>query len=154
MATGRPDYYSAVDITLQALSQLIVRPKFGGAIIESGSKEIVASVANNLAAVSGKGMVYGGAVWLDYTSTQANSVVSLIVDMQEINDLSFLRMNEYGINRARTAVVTLNKYDAVNFVYSAGISYGVTFESGITLTYTEEHGTTPTVHYILVYTLI
>jgi len=131
-----------------------MRPRYGGALIAAGQVEVTASVQTNLAAIYGKGMIYGGAVWLDYNKTQANSRVLLGCEGVAITDLSFYRMLEYKIENPRIMPVTINKFDGINFVYSAGISYGITFEISLILNYFEQHGFTPTVHYRLVYTLI
>ena len=32
MASGLPDYYRGVDVAYQALSEMIVRPKYGGVV--------------------------------------------------------------------------------------------------------------------------
>jgi len=154
MATGLPDYYRGVDVAYQALSQMVVRPKYGGGLIASGSIEVVANVQTNLVAIDGKGMIYGGTVWLDYTLTQANSRVLLGVEGVAITDLSFLRLNEYHINKPASLPVFIQRYDPISFIYSVGISYGVTFESSCIVNYLEQHGTTPTVHYRLIYALI
>lgn len=142
MAGGLPDYTRDI------------RPRYGGALVLSGSKQVTKNTHNVLAGVDGKGMIYGGTVWLDYTHTQANSEVRIMPDDQVLQSLSFYRMLEYGIDKPRSSVVTLNKYDSVNHVYSVGISYGITFEISLELAYNEQNGFTPTVHYRLVYTLI
>lgn len=154
MTSGLPDYYRGVDIAFQALSEVTNRPKYGGAILAWGSLAVTASVQNTLVGISGKGMIYGGAVWLDYTLTQANSQVWLGIDGYTVTNLSFLRLSDYNILKARSWPVSLLKYDGVSFIYSVGISYGVTFETELVLAYYEQHGTTPTVHYRLVYALI
>lgn len=154
MASGRADYHVGVDVAYQALTEMIVRPKYGGGLIASGSKEVTASIQNTLVSIAGTGMTYGGSVWLDYTLTQANSRVLLGCEGVAITDLSFKRLNDYRITKPASSVVFLNRYDPISFIYSVGISYGVTFESSLILNYLEEHGTTPTVHYRLIYALI
>jgi len=154
MASGLPDYYRGVDVAYQALAQMIVRPKYGGALLAWGSKYCTANTQNTLVGIAGKGMVYGGAVWLDYTSTQSNSQVWLGIDGYTLTNLSFERLVQYGIDKPRSWPVSVNKKDSVNWVYSVGISYGITFETQVVLAYLEEHGTRPTVHYRLVYSLI
>lgn len=154
MVSGLPDYYRGVDITLQALSELIVRPKYGGALLAWGSKTVTKDVQNTLVGIAGKGMIYGGAVWMDYNLTQADSQVWLGIDGYTTTNLSWARLKEFGMTQPRTWPVSLLKYDSVNFIYCAGISYGITFETQVVLAYYEQNGFTPTVHYRLVYTLI
>lgn len=154
MVSGLPDYYRGVDIAYQALGEMIVRPKYGGAVLATGSKYCTANVQNTLVGVNGKGMIYGGAVWLDYTSAQADSEVWLGIDGYTISNLSFERLLAYGINQPRSWPVSLICADHINHIYGVGISYGITFESQLVLAYYEQNGTRPTVHYRLIYTLI
>lgn len=154
MASGLPDYCRGIDVAYQALSEMTVRPKYGGALLDSGSEEAWSDRTLPLDLISGKGMLYGGVVWLEYTSSQSNSIVWLQLDGVQINDLSFWRLQHYGINKPRSAVVTINKFDSTNYIYSVGFSYGLTFDSFLRLLYEEKHGTTPTIHWRLVYALL
>lgn len=154
MASGLPDHYRGVDVAYQALSEMTVRPKYGQVFLKSGSEEANPNSDQILTLITGKGMIYGGVVWLDYTSTQANSYIKLLLDAEQMNDLSFLRLNEYRITNPRSSVVTINKYDSVNYVYSVGISYGLTFDSYLMLVYSNDYANTPTIHYRIVYTLL
>lgn len=154
MAHGLPDFYRGMDVAYQMLSEMIVRPKYGGALLAWGSRECAAGVQTTLLGVAGKGMIYGGAIWLDYTSTQSNSQPWLGIDGYTLTNLSFERLMEYGINEPRAWPLALHKKDSVKWVYSVGVSYGITFEESVVLAYYEQHGTTPTVHYRLVYALI
>lgn len=154
MAKGLPDYNRGVDIKYQELNQVTTRPKYGGGIMKPGIVEVTASDYTLLRLVNGKGMLYGGALWLDYKFTQANSQVWLKTDNYVLNDLSFIRLSEYGIDNPRSAPVTLNVFDSENHIYSVGFSYGITFETSLELGYFEKYGKTPTVHYRLMYALI
>lgn len=154
MVSGLPDYFRGVDIAYQALTQQIVRPKYGGALLAWGSSTVTANIQNTLCGINGKGMIYGGAVWFDYNLTQADSQVWLGIDGYTITNLSWARLKEFRITNPRTWPVSLLKYDSENFIYCAGISYGITFETQVVLAYYEQNGFTPTVHYRLVYTLI
>lgn len=154
MASGLPDYFSGVDIAYQALAQVTNRPKYGGAFLTGSVMTVTPSDDTDLIVVSGKGMIYGGLVWLDYTYSQANDEVIIQIDQYNLNDLSFLRLNNYNIQRDRTFPVTLNTYDPTNYIYSVGISFGITFETEVKVIYKETYGRDPTVFYRLVYALI
>lgn len=154
MAAGTPDYYRGVDVAYQALAQMIVRPKYGGAVQVSGNTAVSANGVTLLASISGKGVIYGGSVWLDFTSSQANAEIMMKLDGAFIFSQSFLRMKDYSILNPRSSIITLNKFDGTNFIYSAGLSYGITFESALDLGYNEQQGDTPTVHFNVVYALI
>jgi len=154
MAHGLPDYNRGVDVAYQALSQMIVRPKYGGAVRTSGGLVVTASVETLLCTVSGKGMIYGGWIRLDHTSTQKDSGVIMAVDGDDIFSMSFDGGIKYGITYPRCSPMILQLFDDVNFIYSVGISYGITFETEVKLSYQEEHVQTPSVGYNLVYALI
>lgn len=142
MASGMADYYRGI------------RPSFGGAVLAADQVYVWDGVLTSLVQINGRGMVYGGTVWLDYTSTQANSEVWLGIDGQHIEGLSFVKLNAYNVVKPGSSVISLNKFDGTNFIYSVGIAYGITFETRLDLRYYEKHNTRPTVHYRLVYTLI
>lgn len=154
MASGLADFYRGVDVAYQALGQMIVRPKYGGAEQVNGSVIVDASVATRLVSIQGKGVLYSGTVWLDDTSTQANSSIGMKLDGWFLASLSFVRMNDYGLVNPRSSIFSLNKYDAKNHIYSIGLSYGITFESYLDLYYGETYGRTPNVFYYLAYALI
>lgn len=176
MASGRPDYYIGVDITYQDLAELIVRPqnipqidvdiltqtlsevtnrpKYGGALLVHGSVAVTAGQINTLVGVDGKGMIYGGYVYLDYANSQSAGQVRMLADDQTLNYDSFSLLNNFGVTEPGRSAVFLSKYDDTNFIYCAGLSHGITFETSIELKYFENQGYTPTVHYRLVYALI
>lgn len=139
MAIGLPDY-------LRALTY-----QFGGAEGVGEQKACVPNEITELCKVEGKGIIYGGAVWLDHTSTQGNSVIRLDVDMSLLNDVSLVRMSTYKLERARTLAMSINRYDSTNFIYSVGLSYGITYGKRVILAFQEKHGSNPTVHYRLYY---
>lgn len=142
MTAGMPDYQS------------IVRPKFGGAKCKSGTKYVDANIITDIVDVEGRGIVYGGVLWLDYLTTQANSIVVLTVDKSVLSDLSFVRLSEFCIDAPGKYSLIINLFDHVNYVYSVSVGFGITFEDGIGLSYDEKHGDQPTVHYRLVYALL
>lgn len=142
MAAGMPDYQS------------IVRPKYGGAWSRGGSKYVDANKITDLVYVEGRGILYGGSLWLDFTSTQVDSIPRFTVDKSLLNNLSFHRLDEYCIDRPGTMPLTLNRFDIVNHVYSVSLGYGITFEYGISLSYEEVYNEQVQVHYRLVYALL
>lgn len=142
MASGLPDY------------QRPIRPKFGGGIASAGELLMSAGEINELVSISGKGMIYGGCVYFDYTSTQKASIVKLEVDGEIILGSSFQTLVKYGVTKPRNFPGCLLVYNDVEFVYAVGFSYGLTFETSLKLYYHEIEGTTPTVSYRIIYALI
>lgn len=154
MAHGLPDYYRGVDIAYQALAELITRPKYGGSQAESGTEVIAGSSNADLFTVSGKGMVYGGNVRLDETSVHYTDKVTLVLDGVDLSSLSFQTMNTYSITNPRLFPTPLQKYDNTNHIYSAGFSYGYTFEESVAVNYANNQGDSVTVYYNFYYALI
>lgn len=142
MASGLPDFYRGM------------RPQYGGTIYKEGSEAVLPDAATGLALASGKGMLYGGVVWLDAAETQADSEIRLIIDDEYISNLSFIRMLDYGMTKPGSWLLYLNKFDAINNIYSVGMGFGVTFEDWMLLTYRENYGRTPTVHWRFCYAML
>ena len=153
MAHGLPDWYRGVDIAYQALAMLITRPTYGGAMATSGFKTVTASSSNAVVTVTGEGMLYGGHIYLTSTGTQQNDQPILQIDSQNMSLLTWSQINARVLTRPESNMLFESKYDNVNFIYSAGIEYGITFETNIILQYVEAHGRTPTVWYKLLYAL-
>jgi len=154
MASGLPDYYRGVDVAYQALSQMIVRPKYGGAQSVDGYLAVTASDQSILFTISGKGMIYGGYVKVEFTSSQKDSGFLIYTDGAKFGTAGFEALNMFGITLEHSYPLYLRKYDDVNFVYCMALSHGVTFETSLRLDYLEQHGATPTVWYHVIYALI
>jgi len=154
MASGLPDYYRGVDIAYQALSQMIIRPKYGAAIRTQGMAAVTANAITTIATVAGKGMVYGGLLMLQSAASQRNSAPYIHVDGALLNNLTFFGLQRYGVEGEANYPMKILRYDEVNFIYSVGFLYGITFETSLTITYFEDHGATPVVVSHLVYALI
>jgi len=154
MAHGLPDFYRGVDIAYQALAQLINRPMYGGVSSAVGGQTVLANTDTELASVYGKGMLYGGYLFLDHTSTQKDSRANLIIDDESVSNLKFSDMNKYSLSLPLSSIIHLLKFDDTNFIYSVGISYGITFETSVKIIYTEAHNSTPIVYTKMIYGLI
>lgn len=142
MASGMPDYYRGV------------RPRYGASKTVIGGGAVGANVKTDLVEVTGKGMIYGGNVYLSYTSTQKDGIPILKVDGTEISTINFFTMNFFGLCKGYSYPFSLLVFDDTNFVYSAGVAFGFTFEEGVEVVYDERNGGTPTVVCRLVYALI
>mgnify|MGYP001139474021 CR=1 FL=1 len=139
MGHGLPDFYRGVDIAYQALSELINRPKYGAAQKSFASVWVTPGVITNLISVSGKGIIYGGVLYLSPSTNQEGSSPRLTVDGIFLAGLSFYTLNRYGWNIPQSYVWYLTKYDNVNFVFSVGIGYPITFESSFVVGYKENY---------------
>jgi len=154
MASGLPDYYRGMDVAYQALAEMVVRPKYGGALAEASELVVTGSVLNTLFTVAGKGMIYGGYLWVDYTSSQKDSIVKLEIDGEVLLGESFNGMNIYGVKRPGSFVESLFTFDEINYRYAVGLCYGITFETSLKMHYHELHATTPIVSWRVIYALI
>jgi len=142
MARGTPDYFRTI------------RQVFGAAKLITGSKKVAGSATTELIKINGKGMLYGGFFGLDYTSAQDNSAVIIEIDGATIAAWGFKLMIDWGVIQAGATPMNLLKYDPINYIYSVGIGFGLTFEESVLIKYYETYGTTPTIFFDLVYALL
>jgi len=154
MAHGLPDYYRGVDIAYQALAELIVRPKYGSATPAIASKNVTANDETSIVSVSGKGMLYGGLLYLTPVASQKNDKPYLYCDGSKLSNLSFLTMSDLYISVAYSQAFYNLKYDDANKIYSAAICPYLTFESSFEVAYEETHGNTPMVYVRALYAII
>jgi len=154
MAHGLPDFYRGVDIAYQALSQLIIRPKYGAAQRLFASVWVTPGQITNLASVSGKGIIYGGVLYLDAAVQQKSSMPRLSVDGQVLTGCSFYEINTYAWNKAQSHLYYELKYDDVNFIFSVGLAYPITFESSFVVGYREIYEESVNVACQFVYALV
>lgn len=154
MAHGLPDYYRGVDIAYQALSEMITRPMYGSVRYGRGSIIAAANAPRILFSKHGKGILYGGYVYLDHTSTQEDSSAEIAIDYVSLENSSFKDLCKYSLVKPRSELCYLLKYDNTAFVYAVGLPPGITFETSISLTYTEGHGETPDINFLVAYALV
>lgn len=142
MTSGMPDYLRGM------------RLKHGAPMESAGSKAVASLGYTTLLTVSGKGIIYGGLVFLNHTSSQKSSEVILELDGDRMISMSFTDMNLLGIDVFGIYPQMLRKFDDVNFIYSVGLCYGVTFETSLKVIYNELHGSDPTVFSQLMYAIV
>jgi len=142
MASGAPDWYSQtyvdivaqtlatleVDIILQSLSEVINRPKYGGAELLTSSTACGAGATTSLGSVAGRGVIYGGSIIADDVTTHKDDSVIIVLDSEDIDSLALDNALLYSINKPTSSLVYLLHYDDVNFIYTFGISPNITFE--------------------------
>ena len=142
MVSGTPDYYQTV------------RQTYGAAQILSGGVNVVASVVTELGIVYGKGMIYGGVIYIDEALSQKNSKALMFVDGVQLNIISMLDLNKRNISREDQQPIYITQYNEVNYQYTVCLSQGITFESSFKISYDEEHGDTPSVGFEVFYALV
>lgn len=154
MAKGLPDYYRGVDIILQSIAEITNRPKYGSGQNAAGYHVVTANAQTILAQITGKGMIYGGYVRIEYTSTQAGGGVFLYVDDEKLGSIGFDALRKWGMTVEHSYPVYLRTFDDVNFIYTVAFSHGFTFEESLRLDYIETDGTTPTAWWQIIYALV
>lgn len=115
---------------------------------------VVANVRTSLISVTGKGMIYGGFIALEYTESQANSRPELWVDGVYVANENFVSLKLWGVEKPFNFSLVLAKYNDTAFVYCVEIGCVITFEESVELIYYERHGKTPNVVARLCYALV
>jgi hypothetical protein len=142
MASGLPDYYRGI------------RQRFGAAKRVADSVVLAAFGDETLCDVPGRGVIYGGMVYVSCVSTQATSHIEMYLDGTKIEDLPFGHMLYRGVVKPAAKPIYLIKYDEVLYLYVVGLTPGLTFEESFKLRYNEMDGGAPNVNYDVFYALI
>jgi len=144
-----------LNVKAQDLAEVINRPKYGAATASQGSK--ICAVVNTtvLTTISGKGIIYGGNVYLHPDVSHKNDYVQLIADSAPLIAYIFDNQNKYNLTHPAVSSLFLTCFDDTNFIYSNALSPGVTFETSLELRYyNNEIVDTPTVYYELLYAVV
>lgn len=142
MSSGLPDFLTNI------------RPRYGGAQAESTYKVVTANDQTTLLSITGKGMVYGGFLRLEHTTSQKDSGIWVYVDDEKLSVDTFEALKNYGLDVEHSYAIYLRKCDETNFRYCVALSYGITFESKFEILYSEAHGGTPKVYCRVIYALM
>ena len=142
MTSGTPDYFNTV------------RQNYGAAKQATGAFAAVANDITSLISVVGKGTIYGGSLFLDYTDDQSLSAPRLIIDNEEVGVIDFETINSKGLSKEGCYPFYGLIYDMVNFKYTVGITGGYTFDVMFKIQFEEKHGGTPAVKSYLTYALL
>lgn len=142
MSSGMADY------------QRIIRPKYGAARDFFFLDTIGANIITTLYTLSGKGMIYGGYIWINSANTQQNSVPLLVVDGEILTVLKLKELESMGLDTIYSVPVYLKMYDNVAFEYTVCFTQGITFETGFEVRFHERGGSNPLLWSQLFYALI
>lgn len=154
MAKGYPDWRLNVDVSGQLISEIINRPKFGGAQVLQYYAAIPASQNTSLGSVEGKGMVYGGFINVQGVATQKADNIRIYVDGTFLANAPISMLNAFSITSEHSYPIYELSYDNSAFIYNIAFSHGITFETSIEIKYEEMYGRTPTVSMDFIYALI
>lgn len=143
-----------IDVNAQSLGEVTNRPKYGGAVTTIGGVAVTANDRTTLATVSGKGMLYGGVIFLWASGSQKTAYPLLQVDGELIAHMKFETLMRLGINKPFAYPLFLLMYDDVEYEYCVAVMQNITFETSFDLIYDEREGATPTVYFHVCYALI
>jgi len=148
-----------LNIKAQDLAELINRPKYGAAHAEGADVTLSPHQTYTLYNISGKGIVYGGAVWTPNPPVptgvnQADSTVTVLADGEGLNATRFAHLNTLGLLVPTSMVTYLTAYDTTNHIYAVAITPGITFETSLKVLYIENNGQAPSVGATLLYALL
>lgn len=136
MAKGAPDYYSTVNIRLQELARLLVRPVYGSALTDTYIDFIAADSTVTLFELTGSGQIYGVSInSASPDESLASNKVDIWVDgeRQFMESLLWLNAGPSQLDRGLFPVCT--QYDDVDFFYTVVIPGEVTFEESFKIRY-------------------
>lgn len=143
-----------LNVKAQDLAELVSRPRYGDVGRFVYSHAVTANDSTLIGEVAGRGQIYGGALYLDAAASQRADYVRLLVDDFWLPQMTFEDMMTYGMTEEVLTPSFLLCYDEVNFIYSIGITGGITFEEYFKLYYVETQGKTPTINAHVTYALV
>lgn len=150
-----PDFYAPVDFALQSLAEVIVRPKYGTRGMMDVIAPIDANVVNTIATVTGKGVIYGGALCVQGIASQKLDLVGSQLDGGgQYFCPTWEDMLKFGLRAKHGATWQPDCYDEINFRYASSLSFGITFETEFKILYSELSGNTPTLVLKILYAVL
>lgn len=154
MPSDTQDWVSGINVEVQDLAQLIVRPKYGGAQFSEVSGAVGANTKTYALAISGKGVIYGVYAWVKSTASQEDDYFGATVDGEDVPLPTFKESLNHNFIRHAGVEAQLSVFDEVNWRYGGTLNFGKTFESSFIIYYAEAHGRNPTVSLMAYYALI
>lgn len=148
-----------LNVKAQDLAEIINRPKYGAAHGEGADVTVDPGETYTLYNISGKGIVYGGAVWTPNPPVptgvnQVDSSVTVLADGEGLNAARFTYLNTLGLFLPTSMVTYLTAYDTTSHIYAVAITPGITFETSLKVQYIENNLENPSVGATLLYALV
>lgn len=140
MAKGHPDWFGQP-----------VFPRYGGALLADDKVDGEAGVVTPLVTVGGKGVIYGGHVYVVCPTAHTTDKPLLYLDDTLMTDKSFYTLSLRNIAQSTIYPLYLSLYDTTNHCYGVGISPLMSFESKIELKYDNKGADLVLVYYSLIY---
>lgn len=154
MGHGIPDFYRGVDIAYQALSQMIVRPKYGGVRWTDVEADVAPNATTWGVSITGRGMIYQIFYYGYSTGVIDTDRWAAFIDGNPFYGPLMSHLRDYEYSDGSLVGTFMNKVDDVNFKYAGGTNMGITFETSYILGYQENEGKGMHLHLRLAYALI
>lgn len=126
-----------INLSAQALTRLLVRPTYGGALVEEYWDNVDSFDETELFNISGTGIIYGAYLWVNGYATSYMDKWRFYIDGNLQNDLAFKYMAENYFTQPYGANPICTRYDRENHKYGFVWPCNVTFESTLVITYLE-----------------
>ena len=151
-----PDFWANryVNVVAQDLGELINRPKYGAGDSVYGIKSCGAGVDTLVATISGKGVLYGGWMFMDSLVSHKKDGPSIYTDGNQVSALNMEDKDKYNFISPGQASWYLTRYDDVNFIYALAFTAGITFETEWKLIWYNDTGTNINIGYHVIYALV
>lgn len=117
------------NISVQDLAELITRPKYGAANAADVDLDDQAPGPIQCASISGKGMLYWGFIGWEANEDHYTDQLKITVDGNLIMQRNPYNALVWNRTQQRSSTAFLERFDAQNYQYGFGFSYGLTFET-------------------------
>lgn len=151
-----PDFWGQrfINIIAQDLGEVINRPKYGSGNGVTSIKSCPGGATTPVVTIEGKGVLYGGWVFMDSLISHKKDGPSIHTDGNQISALNMEQKNDYNFNQPHQASWYLTRYDDVNFIYAFAFTPGITFETEWKLSYYNDTGSNVNIGYHIIYALV
>jgi len=133
MPTGAPDYVKRIDVNIQTLGEVTIRPRYGDFKTDFETTFPLPGIWNTLVNISGKGILYGGNVKLFGIGASMDDRVRLTVDGETSDEATPESLREYQITRPYLECFYLVQYDERQPQYVLGLCHDISFENSLVL---------------------
>ena len=155
MGSGAPDWQNPITVSLQTLSEIISRDKFGSFQRSSGVSVVSSPGTTTLVDISGTGRLFLSSVQTQGSDTDNKyDLPKLIIDGQTTVEYSYNTMNSWQLVDQGDSVFRLTEYSESVYRFGAVFDAPITFESSLKLTYDLSFALLTTISYWVYYALI
>lgn len=153
MAKGAQDWIARTDVLTQTLAEMIVRLKNGTPGFADATSAILNQVNTKIFSLSGKGVLYGGYVYISNDAQEKLGRVQLVLDGVDMGTFTFENLFNRLAFHPGIASFYLNQYDLESGIFTVGFTPFLTFETGVEIWYKPDGGVV-SVHHRIHYAVI